>query len=128
MSVLIYVTDDARDDLSLFDDEVEDTPEDNRKGQPGVKVRPAWAVWYDRYFGKLEGESDNDDSDALLCESLDETNYISADHGYYPDISRWQPDPESSDEEITRSESYKAYAKSLRGFGERVRLDILNGD
>jgi hypothetical protein len=28
-----------------------------------------------------------DGSDAYVCEGWDEPNYISADHGYYPDIS-----------------------------------------
>jgi hypothetical protein len=45
---------------------------------------------------------DTDASDAYVCEGKDEPNYISADHCYYPDISRWkyqwQPDAESDDE------------------------------
>jgi hypothetical protein len=42
---------------------------------------------YDQYFGRLEGESDDDSSDALVCKGLDKPNYISADHGYYPVIN-----------------------------------------
>jgi hypothetical protein len=50
-----------------------------------MKERPLWAVWQDAVFGQLEGESTDDYSDALICEGLDEPNYISADHCYYPD-------------------------------------------
>jgi hypothetical protein len=46
---------------------------------------------------------DTDASDAYVCEGMDEPNYISADHCYYPDISRWKVRwheyPELDDEE-----------------------------
>jgi hypothetical protein len=93
MSDTHYVKNDGRDDLSVSDDEQEDSHED----QQGVKFRPMWAIWYDQYFGKLAGASDDDNSDALVCEGWDEPNYISADHGYYPDLFCYQCDS-SSDE------------------------------
>jgi hypothetical protein len=74
---LNYDTDDTRDDISLFDNDL------------------------DSYFEKSAEEratdvSDaTDDSDAYVCEVLDEPNYISADHDYYPDLSEWQSDVET---------------------------------
>jgi hypothetical protein len=38
---------------------------------------------------RFEGESDDDNFDALVCEGWYEPNYISADHGYDPDKSRY---------------------------------------
>jgi hypothetical protein len=64
-----------------------------------VKENPLWAFWQDAVFGRLEGESTDDDSDALVCEGLDEPNYISADHCYYPDNSRYELD--SSDDDVS---------------------------
>jgi hypothetical protein len=93
-----------------------------------VKVRTRWALWYDQYFGKLESASDDDDSDALVCEGWNEQNYISADRGYYPDLSRYQLYPESSYEETSRSDSYEEYCESVSGFEEKARLDRLHGD
>jgi hypothetical protein len=63
-----------------------------------MKERPLWAVWQDEVFGQHEGESTEDDSDALICEDLDEPDHISADHCYYPDNSRYELD--SSDDEV----------------------------
>jgi hypothetical protein len=54
-----------------------------------MKERLLWSVWQEVVFGRLEGESTDDDSDAVICEGLDEFNYISADHCYYPDNSRF---------------------------------------
>jgi hypothetical protein len=51
---LNYVTDNTRDDMSLFSDDL------------------------DSSFDKSEEERATDDSDAYVCESLDEPNYISA--------------------------------------------------
>jgi hypothetical protein len=83
MGDLNYVTDDTRDDMSLFDDDL------------------------DSYFDKSEEEratdvSDaTDDSDVYVYEGWDELNYISADHAYYPDLSSWQSDLETpSDWEV----------------------------
>jgi hypothetical protein len=56
-----------------------------------------WAVWQDAVFGRLEDESTDDDS-ALVCERLDEPNYISTDHCYYPDNSSYELD--SSDDKV----------------------------
>jgi hypothetical protein len=78
MSNLNYVTNDTRYDMTLSDDGL------------------------DSYFGKSEEERETDDSgatndsDAYVYEGLDEPNYISADHGYYPDLSSWRLDLEAS--------------------------------
>jgi hypothetical protein len=78
MSDANYVTDSSKDDFSLAD------------------IDP------DSSFG-TDTSNDTDASDAYVCEGKDEPNYISADHCYYPDISRWQVRwheyPESDDEE-----------------------------
>jgi hypothetical protein len=61
--------------------------------------------WHMNLFESLDSYGDTDNSDAYVCEGWDETNYISADHGYYPDVLRWQPDPENaSDEEQAMDE------------------------
>jgi hypothetical protein len=80
----LYITDDEREN-ARGSDEVREEPSEGPR-----KERKPWVEWMDSVFGRLEGESTDDDSDALVCEGLDEPNYISADHGYYPDISRWQ--------------------------------------
>jgi hypothetical protein len=51
--------------------------------------------WLDQYFDKLEAEKGTDDSDAYVCEDWDQPNYISVDHAYYPDLSRWRTDPKT---------------------------------
>jgi hypothetical protein len=82
----LYITDDEREN-ARGSDEVREEPSEGPR-----KERKPWVEWMDSVFGRLEGESTDDDSDALVCEGLDEPNYISADHGYYPDISRWRSD------------------------------------
>jgi hypothetical protein len=81
MSDTNYVTDSSKDDSSLAD-----IDPDSSFGDDGSDT-----------------SHDTDASDALVCEGKDEPNYISADHCYYPDISRWQVRwheyPESDDEE-----------------------------
>jgi hypothetical protein len=72
MGDLSYVTGDSRDDVGYSNDEL------------------------NSYFNMSDEEratdvSDTTDgSDAYVCEGWDEPNYISADHGYYPDLSEWQ--------------------------------------
>jgi hypothetical protein len=69
MGDLNYITNNTRDDMSLFDND------------------------FDSYFDKSDEEratdvSDTaDGSDAYVCEGWDEPNYISANHAYYPDLS-----------------------------------------
>jgi hypothetical protein len=81
MSDINYVTDSSNEDSSL----------------EGIDL--------DSSFGDDGSDTshDTDASDALVCEGMDEPNYISADHCYYPDISRWQVRwheyPEPDDEE-----------------------------
>jgi hypothetical protein len=81
MSDANYVTDSSKDDSSLADIDLDSSFGD----------------------GGSDTSHDTDASDALVCEGMDEPNYISADHCYYPDISRWQVRwheyPESDDEE-----------------------------
>jgi hypothetical protein len=99
--------------LSIIDDTSYVTNGDREvsRGSDGVyegavvsmKERPLWEVWQDAVFGRLDGESTVDDSDALICEGLDEPNYISADHCYYPDNSHYELD--SSDNEILVDDS-----------------------
>jgi hypothetical protein len=69
MGYFNYVTDDSRDDVGYSDDDL------------------------NSYFNMSNEEratdvSDTTDgSDAYVCEGWDEPNYISAYHGYYPDLS-----------------------------------------
>jgi hypothetical protein len=88
MGDLNYVTDDSRDDV----------------GYPDVDLNS--------YFNMSDEDratdvSDTKDgSDAYVCEGWDEPNYISVDHGYYPDISEWQSDVDpTSDGEKGSDES-----------------------
>jgi hypothetical protein len=68
MGDLNYVTDDSRDDVSIFDDDLH------------------------RYFDKSDEEwatdvsNTTDGFDAYVCEGWDEPNYISVNHAYYPDL------------------------------------------
>jgi hypothetical protein len=77
MGDLNYVTDNTRDDVSDFDNDL------------------------DSYFDNSDEERATDVSDttegseAYVCKSWDDPNYISADHAYYPDLSDWQLDVEA---------------------------------
>jgi hypothetical protein len=81
MSDANYVTDSSKEYSSLDDMDL-----DSSFGDDGT-----------------ETSHDTDASDAYVCEGKDEPNYISADHCYYPDISRWKVRwheyPELDDEE-----------------------------
>jgi hypothetical protein len=69
-------------------------------------------------------------SDAYVCEVWDELNYISADHGYYPDLSEFQSDvdlnsngEEGSDEPSTTTlEQYLCNLGSLKREEAEVRM------
>jgi hypothetical protein len=101
MEGLNYVTDDSRDDVGCPDDDL------------------------NSYFTMSDEEratdvSDTTDgSDAYVCEGLDEPNYISADHGYYPDISEWQSDvdPPSDGEEGSDERSTTTLEQYLCNLG-----------
>jgi hypothetical protein len=115
MSDTSYVTDDARDDLEESKDDTEVGSEDCCEDHQDSKGRPLLAVWYDQYFGRVEGASDDGNLDALVGEGFDEPNYIYANHGYYPSISRYQLDSERSDEESSDEDSCCTVSKeSLR--------------
>jgi hypothetical protein len=58
MSDVLYVT----------TNEKENSPDVVHEDPGYTTSRPLWARWYDQYFGRLEGESDDDNSDALVCE------------------------------------------------------------
>jgi hypothetical protein len=78
-----YVTDDDREDLQ----ESEDEPIDGRE------ELQTWRMNLMRRNGlpnllNILNESKEMIVHAYVCEGWDEQNYISADHGYYPD-SRW---------------------------------------
>jgi hypothetical protein len=106
MSNLNYVTDDSRDGMSLSDDGL------------------------NSYFDKSEEERVTEDSDASVCEGLDEPNYISADHAYYPDLLSWQSDLEASldgekgldERSILSMEQYLCNLNSLDRGEAKVRM------
>jgi hypothetical protein len=85
MSDLNCVTDDTQDGMSLSDDGLNNC------------------------FNKSEDERAADDSDAYVCDGLDEPNYISADHVYYPDLSSWQSDLEASSDGEKGSDERSIY-------------------
>jgi hypothetical protein len=112
MGDLNYVTDNTRDDISLFDDDL------------------------DSYFDKSAEErvtdvsGATDDSDAYVCEGLDEPNYISANHAYFPDVSEWQLDVEppsdgedgSDERSISTLEQYLSSLSSFDRGEAEVRM------
>jgi hypothetical protein len=112
MGDLNYVTNDTHDDISLFDDDL------------------------DSYFEKSAEEratdvsGATDDSDAYICEDLDEPNYISADHAYFTDLLEWHADvePPSDGEEgsdepsISTMEQYLSNLNSFDRGEAEVRM------
>jgi hypothetical protein len=87
-----YVTDDSRDDPL----ESEGDPDDNSDDLLDLDSDARDQEGLDQYFDKLEAERGTDDSDAYVCETWDQPNYISADHDHFSSLSRWQPDPDTS--------------------------------
>jgi hypothetical protein len=97
MGDLNYVTDNTRDDVGNSDNDL------------------------DSYFDKSDEERETDVSDTTdgsddyVCEGWDEPNYIPANHAYYPDLSKWQPDvePPSDGEEGSDERSTTTLEKYL---------------
>jgi hypothetical protein len=81
MSDLNYVTDDTRDDLILSDDDLDKSEEER-----APYVDDAYLCYSSDTYA-CDASDGTDDSNAYVCEGLDEPNYISADHCYYPDLS-----------------------------------------
>lgn len=97
MGDLNYVMDDTRDDSSLSDGDLEGSLEDKRECQPGDNEPEYDSDALSEYDFAPSSNDDSDAlSDAIVCAKWDEPNYISADHVYYSDISRWQASPDSS--------------------------------
>jgi hypothetical protein len=72
-----YLTSNSQDDMSLFDDDLDSYIEKSAKERAT----------------DVSGTTDN--SNAYVCESLDEPSYISANHAYYPGLPDWQLDVEA---------------------------------
>jgi hypothetical protein len=100
-----YVTDDSRDDVGYPDDDL------------------------NSYLNMSDEEratdvSDTTDgSDAYVCEGWDETNYISADHVYNPDLLERQSDvdPPSDGEEGSNERSTTKLEQHLCNLGSLDR-------